>query len=119
MIHEIATDTGAFEDITAGRKSYIMQKDTDAMYQVGDFLALNDVVDEPTTDGDAVTWTGRCSLVEVVHISRPSERYTQPGTIVLSIRPCCIGSYLEHYRHDMGRDVYEVPVYSTAKEREK
>ena len=90
MIHEIAMDAGLFADIAAGRKSHIMQKDTDAQYQVGDFLALNETVDDHGPDGDAVNWTGRCCLVSVVNISYPAERYARRGTIVLDIRPCGI-----------------------------
>jgi len=118
MIHEIRCMADHFVAVTDGIKSFIMQKGTDAQYQVGDFLALNEMANNPDAAGDAVVLTGRCCLVEVVHISRGSERYLQPGTIVMTIRPCCIGSYREHYRHDMGRNVHEVPVYSTVKERE-
>lgn len=112
MIHEIATDAGPFEDITAGRKSYIMQKDTDAQYQVGDFLALNETVDEPTADGAVVAWTGRCCLVEVVHISHGPECYLQPGTIVMSFHPCAILTSTQYN----GSNVHKPSVYTAPKD---
>ena len=115
MIHEIHCQADHFAEVAAGRKSFIMQKDTDAQYQVGDFLALNEMVDDPAAEG-AVNITGRCCLVEVVHIYTGVERYLQPGTIVMSIRPCGIMTYSD-VKRNYTHDVYEVDIYGATRGR--
>lgn len=105
MIHEILMGKTAFEAVTDGRKTHVLQNYNDAQYSVGDFLALNEI-----TDGDApVEHTGRCCLVRVSHICTGIERYLTPGTIILSVRPCTISD--PDRTRDPFRDVYEVPVY--------
>lgn len=89
MIHEISCEAGNFADIIAGRKSFVLQKETDAQYNVGDFLALNEIIDVEGTEG-AVDWTGRCCLVKITHMYGCLTRYLTDGTIILGIRPCVI-----------------------------
>ena len=106
MIHEIQCIADHFAAVTSGRKSFIMQKETDAQYTVGDFLALNEVTEE---DGAVVT-TGRCCLVQVVYIYSGAGRYLQPGAIVMSVRPCAILTY-EDVKARFTHDLFEVDVY--------
>lgn len=111
MIHEISIGAAAFSDITAGRLFHIMQKDTDAQYQVGDFLALNETVEEePAAHPGSVGWTGRCCLVQVTNITHLCERYALPGTLALSFQPCRIASNRDFMRPG-GRDPFECEVY--------
>lgn len=118
MIHEIHCVADNFAEITAGRKSFILQKETDAQYRVGDFLALNEVVIEPDADDWAAEEiTGRCCLVEVVHVYKGAQRYLQPGTIILSIRPSAIATY-EGMKFQYNRDIYAVDIY-TADRKER
>jgi hypothetical protein len=91
MIHEILMDSAVFKDVTAGRKTHVMQKYDDAQYSVGDFLALNETIYAADDAGlETVECTGRCCLVRVTHICTGVERYLTPGTIILTIRPCAI-----------------------------
>ena len=110
MIHEIRCFADDFHSITSGRRSFVCQRKTDAIYQEGDFLALNEYV----MDGGMDTLTGRCCLVKVVDIYTGPAAYMTIGTIVMSVRPCAIS--VADTTHAYNRDLYAVDIYGGDKE---
>ncbi|NLS84167.1 MAG: DUF3850 domain-containing protein [Ruminococcaceae bacterium] len=81
MIHELKTEQKYFESLTKGYKTFEVRVD-DRDFQVGDFLALNEITEEKEH-------TGRCCLVEVTYILRDFELLAR-NCVAMGIRPCSI-----------------------------
>lgn len=81
MIHELKTEQNYFESVTRGYKTFEARVD-DRDFQVGDFLALNEIDKKEN-------YTGRCCLVAVTYILRDYDLVMR-DCVVMGIRPCSI-----------------------------
>ena len=116
MIHELKCEKESFEAIVQGTKSFEIRKN-DRFYEAGDFLALNEITVETVGIRTTDTYTGRCCLVEVVYILDDPARLAD-GYVCMAIRPCCIGTSADSSLY-YSRDVYQVPTYTTVKEKKQ
>ena len=82
MIHELKTEKGFFEDVISGIKNFEVRKD-DRLFEVGDFLALNEINEDKG-------YTGRCCIAKVAYILR-DERFVKEGYVIMGIQGCYIG----------------------------
>lgn len=87
-IHELKCHTDYFEALIAGEKPFEVRKN-DRPFEVGDYLALNEVQAEDSCVSENLLYTGRCCLVSVSYILADSE-YCKEGYVILGIRPCCV-----------------------------
>lgn len=88
MIHELKTESGYFEDVISGRKTFEVRKN-DRNFYVGDFLALNELTTHMYGIDMIHLPTGRSCLVEVVYMLG-DKRYVPEGYVILGIKPCKI-----------------------------
>lgn len=89
MIHELKIHSSFFAEIVKLNKRFEVRKN-DRDFQVGDFLALNEI--------DEGEYTGRTALVRVTYILDDCN-FCKPGTVIMSIGPCVI-------RDDSKRDLF-------------
>lgn len=118
MIHALKTEEDFFEDVAAGNKPFEVRIN-DRQFQVGDFLALNEIrigstaklySDEGEEDElNEWEYTGRCILVLVTYIL-DDPRFVKDDYCILGIRPARIGvqAFEECFT---GRAPYSCPVY--------
>lgn len=85
MIHQLKTEHKYFEDVVSGIKKFEV-RNNDRGFEVGDFLALNELSEQPINDAGEHGVTGRCCLVEVSYVLA-DERFLPAGTVVLGIEP--------------------------------
>lgn len=102
MIHQLRTLPEYFEAVISGNRTFEVRKN-DRDFKVGDFLALNELTENPVNEDGDRKETGRCCLVEVMYIL-DNPTFCQTGQIIMGIKPCAIR------RHD-GFNSDEVPVY--------
>ena len=100
MIHELKIFPKYFKDVVSGKKGFEI-RENDRDFRVGDFLALNE------WDG---LYTGNCCLVEVVYILDRAIRIKSKKHIIMSIRPCHIGTTAQEEVLTR-RSVYAVETY--------
>lgn len=80
MMHALKLTQPYFDDVAKGDKSFEVRK-LDRPYEVGDYLALNEYVDEK--------YTGRFMVAKIKYILTASEiPATSMGYGVLGIVPC-------------------------------
>ena len=102
MIHQLKAEEDHFKNVIAGLKTFEVRKN-DRNFQVGDFLALNEIA-------KGQGYTGRCCLVKVPYILDDPD-YVKDGYVILGIFPCAVSTIPSRYEN-MGADPYrEVPVY--------
>lgn len=98
MIHELKIEKEYFEKIACGLKPYELRYN-DRNYQIGDFLALNEVEKVPApakvgcmNSGGAVnSYTGRCMMVQIIDIYKEDKfSMLKEGTVILSVLPCYV-----------------------------
>lgn len=107
-IHELKCHTDYFEDLITGEKTFEVRKD-DRFFEVGDYLALNEVQAEGLCVSEELLYTGRCCLVSISYILADSE-YCKDGYVILGIRPCRV-SQIDHAQRLGGiSSVYGVPL---------
>lgn len=85
MIHAKKILPKYFEASLKGLKPFEIRAEApgEPRYAVGDYLALNEWVQEPEALGDG--YTGRCLLYEITYVLRDFE-LLQPGAVVLGLR---------------------------------
>lgn len=89
MIHEIKCLKEFFEEIIVGDKTFEVRKN-DRDYKIGDYLAINEVVEDLLEDDDCLlVYTGRSALFKITYIL-DNTQYTKPGYVILGIAPCHI-----------------------------
>lgn len=86
-IHELKCLTDYFEAVVSGEKTFEVRKN-DRPYEVGDYLALNEVLAEGQRLSEELIYTGRSCLVTVTYKLSASE-YCKDGYVILGISPCC------------------------------
>lgn len=82
MIHQLKTQKQYFDAILSGAKTF-EARENDRDFQVGDFLALNEV------QGQEGIYTGRCCIVRVTYILSDWQ-YTKQGFVIMAFEPCMI-----------------------------
>lgn len=89
MIHSVKCLDKHFTAVISGDKKFEVRWN-DRDYRVGDFIALNEVVEEEICD-DSVDYvaTGRSALFYISYILEDKE-YCKPGFVVMSLIPCSI-----------------------------
>lgn len=100
MIHELKTLKPYFDALAQGNKTYEVRK-TDRDFNVGDFLALNEITEIEKK------YTGRCCMVAITHILTDQE-YVQPGYAILSVEPCVIGRRSKSFAYNGNPNEVEV-----------
>lgn len=81
MIHALIIKSPFFEDLITCRKTFEL-RENDRDFQVGDFLALNEI----DSHGDV---TGRSALVYVTYILRDSD-FLKENFVGMSVKPCLV-----------------------------
>ena len=101
MIYQTFCVKEKFEKIVSGEKSFVIIEDIEPV--VGDLLAIN--------EGDLVVgkYTDRSCLVYIDYIC-DEERYTKPGQIICSIKPCVVHKSTAPYSPQKMAHDYSVPV---------
>ena len=89
-IHELKCLTDYFEAVVSGEKPFEVRKD-DRSYEVGDYLALNEVLAEGQRLSEELIYTGRCCLVRVTYKLSVPE-YCKNGYVILGIIPCNVST---------------------------
>ena len=120
MIHALKAEENFFEDVAAGNKPFEVRID-DRQFQVGDFLALNEIRISSTAklysdegeEDELNDWeyTGRCILVLVTYIL-DDPRFVKDGFCILGIRPAHIGVQTGEERTLWPRSPYACIIYS-------
>lgn len=87
IIHAIKCERSFFDATVSGEKTFTVRKD-DRNYQVGDLLAVNEIVHDPKP-----TYTGRCCLLKINYIL-DDPTYCKEGTVILGYSPCWICAHL-------------------------
>lgn len=85
MIHELKIRSTYFDDVLDGKKTFEFRLN-DRDYQVGDYLALNEVTPEGN-DIAGYEYTGRSCLVYVDYVLDLSP-WDKDGYVIMSIKPC-------------------------------
>jgi len=88
MIHQLKCEAPYFQDIIKGIKTYEVRKN-DKNYDVGDYLALNEIEYVFERDACMYKYTGNSALYKVVHVLN-DNMYCKDGYVIMSIRPCMI-----------------------------
>lgn len=104
-IHELKCRTDYFEALIAGEKPFEVRKN-DRPFEVGDYLALNEVQAEDSCVSEDLLYTGRCWMVQVSYILADSE-YCKEGYVILGVRPCRVN--LVDPAHAVSRFVDLIP----------
>ena len=87
MIHELKCLKEFFEEIIVGDKRFEVRKN-DRDYKVGDYLAINEVVEDLLQDDEAeLVYTGRSAMFKIIYIM-DNTQYTKTGYVILGIEPC-------------------------------
>lgn len=82
MIHQLKTEKQYFDAVLTGAKTF-EARENDRDFQVGDFLALNEI------QGEEGVYTGRCCIVRVTYILN-DQRYVKQGLVIMAFEPCMI-----------------------------
>lgn len=109
MIYSKKIEPEYFEDVVSGAKPFEVRREDDCVFEVGDFLALNEY--EPDVLKE---YTGRCCLAEITYVLR-DPRFVADGFAILGIRPCAIGTSKERASIVTERELYTIPVYKGGK----
>lgn len=85
MIHQVKCEHKFFEDVIRGNKLFEVRKN-DRNYQVGDYLAMNELTDDKTS------YTRRSAMFVIDYVIRYEDMPLALGYdyVVLGIRPCTI-----------------------------
>lgn len=96
MIHSVKCNYNHFETLKNGTKTFEVRKN-DRLYEVGDFLAVNEFIPNENFDPyssdtglrhtDGGYYTGDCLLYKITYIMN-DQQYCKEGMVILGLARC-------------------------------